>query len=292
MAGHVFISHSSKDLDTAHRIRAALTARGLTCWLAEQDVAPGDDYQAAIVRAIRDARALLIVFTANANRSREVSKEVALANKYDVFIIPARLEDVAPSEALEYELTTRQWHDLFGDWDAAMDRLAARIARVDGAPERPRAQSRGANAAPATTPVPTAGLLARLWHPGAREAWLMGTAVAAQAALQMVVLAAGYLHIRAEGRALQSNEIVLFAGCTAFFALLFAAGLALRAGRRWARWPGFAALLVNMAGCAVIFLIMLDAFGAGPVEAVGFAASMSGIVLSAAGLVVAARWKA
>jgi hypothetical protein len=117
--------------------------------MAETDVQPADDYQSSIVRAIRGAKALLIVFTANANESKDVSKEVALANKYGAMIIPCRLEDVAPNDALEYEVTTRQWLDLFGDWEPALDRLAQRIGPEAGsAGEQPPELKRRPEPAP------------------------------------------------------------------------------------------------------------------------------------------------
>lgn len=131
VADKVFISHSSKDMQIAKRLYGDLRARDVACWMAPDDIEPGLDYQSSIVRAIRGAKAMLLVFTKNANDSKEVSKEVALANKYGLLIIPARIEDVVPNDALEYELTTRQWHDLaVGDWPSAMDGLAAHIKRA------------------------------------------------------------------------------------------------------------------------------------------------------------------
>jgi TPR repeat protein len=130
MAATVFLSYASKDQKTAETICQALEGRGLECWMAVRNVHPGENFQEAIVRAIRAAKVMLFVFSANSNNSDEVKKEIALAGKEKVFVIPIRVEDVIPNEALAYEFATRQWIDLFRDWDFALEQLATQIVAV------------------------------------------------------------------------------------------------------------------------------------------------------------------
>jgi hypothetical protein len=128
----VFISHSSQDRRIALRVCEALERLNLGCWLASRDIGPGDNFQEAIVRAIRTARVMVLIFTGNANNSDEIKKEIALASQHHLGVIPVRAEDVAPSDAFLYELSTRQWVDAFDDWDRAMRRLADQIAELAG----------------------------------------------------------------------------------------------------------------------------------------------------------------
>src|ERR1044071_9969324 len=121
----VFISYSSRDHEVAVRVCEALEQRGLGCWLASRDVNPGDNFQEAIVKAIGAVRAMVLVFTGSANNSDEIKKEVALASHYHLAVIPVRVEDVLPTGAFLYELSTRQWIDALDDWERAMSRLAA-----------------------------------------------------------------------------------------------------------------------------------------------------------------------
>src|SRR5438128_2631686 len=109
MGTTVFISHSSKDQKIARTICTALEKRGLSCWIAGRNVGPGENFQEAIVRAIRAARVMVLVFTSNANSSAEIERELALASRYNLVVIPARVENVVPSEAFEFEFATRQW---------------------------------------------------------------------------------------------------------------------------------------------------------------------------------------
>lgn len=129
-AASIFISYASPDKRVAETLCAALEQRGLRCWLAFRDVAGGDNFAAAVVRAIRSAQVMLLVFTANTNRSDEVKKELVLASQNRLVVVPLRVEDVAPDDAFAYELATRQWIDMFDDWEHAMERVVATIAAV------------------------------------------------------------------------------------------------------------------------------------------------------------------
>jgi len=42
-----------------------------------------------------------------------VKKEIALAGRYNLVVVPVRVEDVVPSDAMTYELAVRQWIDMF-----------------------------------------------------------------------------------------------------------------------------------------------------------------------------------
>jgi uncharacterized membrane protein YeaQ/YmgE (transglycosylase-associated protein family) len=130
MGAPVFISYSSKDQEAAETICAELEGRKLECWIAARDVPPGENFQEAIVRAIRAARVMVLVFTKNANNSDEIKNEVALASQHQLIVIPVRVEDVVPNDALAYALATRQWIDVFRDWKHAIDRLGSRIAAI------------------------------------------------------------------------------------------------------------------------------------------------------------------
>ena len=72
----IFISHSSHDRREAARICDALERLGLGCWLASRDIDPGENFQEAIVHAIRSVRVMVLVFTGNANNSNEIKKEM------------------------------------------------------------------------------------------------------------------------------------------------------------------------------------------------------------------------
>jgi TPR repeat protein len=132
MGGTVFISFASKDRNFATTICEALEHRGLGCWIANRDIGPGENFQSAIFQAIRSAKVMVLVFSANSHNSDEVKKEIVLAGQCRLNVIPVRVEDVAPDDAFAYEFATRQWVDLFDDWERSIQRLVEQIVKITG----------------------------------------------------------------------------------------------------------------------------------------------------------------
>jgi len=130
MSTDIFISFASQDRKVASTLCTSLENRGFNCWIATRDILPGENFQASIVQAIRRAKIMLLVFTANSNNSQEMTKELAIASQQKLIVIPLRVEDVAPSDAFAYEFATRQWIDLFADWEFALDQLCQRVANA------------------------------------------------------------------------------------------------------------------------------------------------------------------
>lgn len=150
MGADIFISFASQDRRVAMTLCAALENRGFKCWISSRDIPPGENFQIAIVHAIRKAKIMLLVFTANSNNSDEMSKELALASQNRLMVVPLRIEDVAPNDAFAYEFATRQWIDFFADWEMAIQQLAERISYATGitagvaeGPVAPPAETRG-----------------------------------------------------------------------------------------------------------------------------------------------------
>ncbi|MEO8001878.1 MAG: toll/interleukin-1 receptor domain-containing protein, partial [Arenimonas sp.] len=129
----VFISYATTDRKQALSVCKEIENRGTTCWISTRDVAPGENYQEAIVHSIRNARAMVLVFSEAANKSDEIKKELSLASRYHVPVIALMIENVEPSDAFAYELSTRQWINAFEDWDTSIDSLVSRIEQLPDA---------------------------------------------------------------------------------------------------------------------------------------------------------------
>jgi len=145
MSHEAFISYSSKDETAANALCAGLSAEGISCWIAPRDVTPGASYGAEIVSAIRAARVMVLLFTANSNSSQHVLKEVERATRYDVPVVPVRTEEVQPSDSMEYFLSTPHWlNAMEGPLESHLSRLAEVVrdfiessneVRAEGRPE-------------------------------------------------------------------------------------------------------------------------------------------------------------
>jgi hypothetical protein len=113
MARDIFISYSQPDHDCAFELVARLEAQGIDCWIAPRDIAPSADWAAEIMDAISGARAMILVFSANSNKSPQVRREVERAVHKQLSILPFRIEDVLPSKSLEFFLSAQHWMDAF-----------------------------------------------------------------------------------------------------------------------------------------------------------------------------------
>jgi len=142
MAHDIFISHSAKDKVTADAVCARLEAGGIKCWIAPRDVLPGLDWGEAIVKAITNCRAMVLIFSSSANTSTQIKREVERAVHKGKVIIPFRIENVEPSGALEYFISTPHWLDaLTPPLEEHMSRLAGTVrSLLDGLEEVPDVQ--------------------------------------------------------------------------------------------------------------------------------------------------------
>jgi tetratricopeptide (TPR) repeat protein len=82
-----FISHSSADLTKAARIEETLEKDGLTVWLDRSEIRPGRLLRAELQGAIRDSRAIILLWSKAAAKSRWVAAELLTAFHSDRFVV-------------------------------------------------------------------------------------------------------------------------------------------------------------------------------------------------------------
>jgi hypothetical protein len=111
MAHDVYISYSHVDKAAADAACATLERAGIRCWIAPRDITPGDEWSAAIIKAIDQCRAMVLIFSQNANTSRQIRREVERAITVGIPLVPVRIEDVVPTESLAYFMGTVHWLD-------------------------------------------------------------------------------------------------------------------------------------------------------------------------------------
>jgi len=190
MAKDIFISYSTADKPVADAVCAGLEQRGLFCWIAPRDIVPGLDWGAAIIDAINGAKVMVLIFSASANSSKQIKREVERAVSKGVSIIPLRIEDVPLGKTLEYFISSEHWMDaLSRPVEPHVERLntairallarpskavdtGVRIAReATGAhPSASLAAAQPLDAAPAPPRPAAAGLSAPTVSPGASSA--------------------------------------------------------------------------------------------------------------------------
>lgn len=112
-AHEVFISHSTSDAAVAGVVCEALEEASIRCWIAPRDIAPGRTWSGAIIDGIDRCKVLAVVFSAHANESPEVLREVERASRQHKPLLAVRIEDIAPTGDISYFLSATQWLDAF-----------------------------------------------------------------------------------------------------------------------------------------------------------------------------------
>ncbi len=114
MSEHVvFISYSSKDVTVAKQILEYLEGNGIQCWMAPRNITPGQHYASAILDAIKTSKVFFLLFSPYSDASEQCLKEVDRAVNARLPIIPFRIADHSPTEAMEYYLCNTHWLDAF-----------------------------------------------------------------------------------------------------------------------------------------------------------------------------------
>jgi uncharacterized RDD family membrane protein YckC len=109
MPPDVFISYANDDKFVADNICTKLEENQISCWIAPRDIIPGDRYVSSLLTAIKNARIVVVIFSRNADKSPHVKTEVERAFNLEKTIIPFRIENIEPSEELQYFIGNRQW---------------------------------------------------------------------------------------------------------------------------------------------------------------------------------------
>jgi TolB-like protein len=127
----VFISYASQDKAVADAACQALELAGIPCWIAPRDVSPGEFYADAIVRALNEARVLVLMLTNEAVASPHVLREVERTSAKRHAIVALRFTSISLTPALEYFLSASHWLDASeSDVGSAMPKLVAAVQRL------------------------------------------------------------------------------------------------------------------------------------------------------------------
>ncbi len=139
MTHDVFISHSSADKDLAGLVCKVLESVQVRCWIAPRDIIAGMPYAEALIQAIDSSRVMVLIFSEASNKSPQVLREVNRSVSKDIPIVPFRIEDVTPSDSMEYFIGLTHWLDAFRPpFEEHLKKLVeAVMMRLGEATERP-----------------------------------------------------------------------------------------------------------------------------------------------------------
>jgi len=121
-----FLSYRRSDQAVGRALASELQARGATVWWDER-IEGGEDWRDAIVENLEKSRALIILFSEDCNASKQLRKELALADALDKTIIPVLIEDTKPKGHYLYELAALNWLQIHPDPMTRVGQLSERL---------------------------------------------------------------------------------------------------------------------------------------------------------------------
>lgn len=127
----IFISYRRSDRELVAAVVRRLEARGVGVWY-DAEIEGGADWRETIVEALTNSDMLAIFFSEECNSSRQLKKELAVADQLAKPVVPILIENTQPRGAYLYELADRNWIQVFPDPMARMDELVEHLATLAG----------------------------------------------------------------------------------------------------------------------------------------------------------------
>ena len=131
--GHVFISYSRRDSETVEEIVAELEKAGIQAWIDREAIVPGKQWRKQIVEGIDTADAFILHLSPDAGASRNVLKELDLAEEaLQPFVLPVMLKEMPIPDEMRYQLAGNQFAAYYLDADRAVRDVIAEIKKRQG----------------------------------------------------------------------------------------------------------------------------------------------------------------
>ncbi|MBI5929330.1 MAG: TIR domain-containing protein [Chloroflexi bacterium] len=127
---HIFVSYSRKNLTFVTQLVTDLQQADLPVWFDQISIQPGENWEAAIEKGLKEAIAVAVVVSPDSMASEYVRKEINFAQESDQLILPVLYR---PAQ-LFLNLQTIQWVDLSSEavYAANLQKLIAVLRREPG----------------------------------------------------------------------------------------------------------------------------------------------------------------
>jgi hypothetical protein len=127
----IFISYRRTDRELVASVVRRLEARGVGVWY-DAEIDGGADWREVIVEALTSSDMLAIFFSEECNNSRQLKKELAIADTLGKPVVPILIENTQPRGAYLYELADRNWIQAWPDPMDRVDELVEHLATLAG----------------------------------------------------------------------------------------------------------------------------------------------------------------
>ncbi len=132
MTNTVFISYSSKDIQTVKKITQTLSEAGISYWKAPDMIPAGSNYAREIPRAIEKCQVFLLILSEASQQSIWVEKEVDCAVNDRKTIVPLNISGAKLTDVFRFYLNNVQTIPYYEDQEQAIGQLLDRLGKLLG----------------------------------------------------------------------------------------------------------------------------------------------------------------
>jgi hypothetical protein len=131
MSYDIFVSYRRTDRELVAKVVTRLEQRGVSVWY-DAEIEGGADWRETIVEALTNSGMMVVFFSDACNDSRQLKKELAVADSLEKPVAPILIEDTRPKGAYLYELADRNWIHAWPDPASKVEQLADLLAGLAG----------------------------------------------------------------------------------------------------------------------------------------------------------------
>lgn len=129
---HLFLSFSSKNNDTAEKIRNSIERkRKVYIYKCDKDIPISTDYEIELEENIKNCSGVILLLSAASQESNEVKKEVLWAEKYGKKIYPLKIDTAPMNDFFMEHLKHVQWriYDELDNPEAVLDEIVEAMGK-------------------------------------------------------------------------------------------------------------------------------------------------------------------
>lgn len=123
----IFIVYAKEDSNMARKLYKDLKQEGIELWLDEEELAPGQDWDLEIQKAIRESPVVLTLISSNTVKKKgftqkELKRALDIIEEKpegSIYIIPVRIDDCQ----IDAKLQQYHWLDLFPSYSEGLRKL-------------------------------------------------------------------------------------------------------------------------------------------------------------------------
>ncbi len=151
MSNDVFISYSHRDMAFVSQLHQELKQRGVSAWFDQTGIEAGDQWREEIVKGIMECNLFLLVLSPDSLGSRNVRKEIDLAESHKKQIVPLRWRKSQLPPSVQYQLAGTQYFkfdeeaskEKFDKLTGVLNKLLGGASMAEAAPNEAVFQAEG-----------------------------------------------------------------------------------------------------------------------------------------------------